>query len=208
MIYNIFKRFFDLIFSLIGLLILLPIFIIIAIIIKKDSKGSIFYKGIRSGKIGKPFKVLKFRTMIESAEKKGGPSTALNDPRLTKIGKKLRKYKLDELPQLINILFGQMSFVGPRPQVEKYTKLYSDEEKIILSVKPGLTDYASIEFINLDKVLGDQNIDNKYLEKIEPKKNQLRIKYIKNQSLWTDLKILFKTCLALFKIKSLWNTKN
>jgi len=208
MIYNIFKRFFDLIFSLMGLIILLPIFIIIAVIIKKNSKGPILYKGIRSGKFGKPFKVFKFRTMIESAEKKGGPSTALNDPRLTKVGKKFRKYKLDELPQLINILLGQMSFVGPRPQVEKYTKLYNTEEKIILSVRPGLTDYASIEFINLDKVLGDQNINNKYLEKIEPKKNQLRIKYVKNQSLWVDLKILFKTFLALFKIKSLWNTKD
>lgn len=191
-----------------GLIILLPIFIIIAVIIKKNSKGPILYKGIRSGKFGKPFKVFKFRTMIESAEKKGGPSTALNDPRLTKVGKKFRKYKLDELPQLINILLGQMSFVGPRPQVEKYTKLYNTEEKIILSVRPGLTDYASIEFINLDKVLGDQNINNKYLEKIEPKKNQLRIKYVKNQSLWVDLKILFKTFLALFKIKSLWNTKD
>jgi len=208
MIYKFFKCLFDIIFSFIGLLMLSPIFVVIAIIIKKNSKGTIFYRGIRSGKFGKPFKIFKFRTMIEDAEKKGGPSTALNDPRLTKIGKFLRKYKLDELPQLINILTGKMSFVGPRPQVEKYTKLYNDEEKIILSVKPGLTDYASIEFVNLDKILGDENIDDKYLKEIEPKKNQLRIKYVKNQSLWIDFKILFKTFFLLFKIKSLWNTKD
>jgi lipopolysaccharide/colanic/teichoic acid biosynthesis glycosyltransferase len=115
--------------------------------------------------------------MVPNAERIGGPSTGLNDPRLTKLGTFLRKYKLDELPQLINVLKGDMSIVGPRPQVEEYTKLYNDEEKIILSVKPGITDYASIRFINLDQILGDANVDEKYLREIEPEKNKLRIKY-------------------------------
>lgn len=146
--------------------------------------------------------------MVINAEKIGGPSTALNDLRLTIIGKFLRKYKLDELPQLINILRGEMSFVGPRPQVEQYTKLYNDEEKIILSVKPGVTDYASIKFINLDKILGDEKVDNKYLQEIEPQKNKLRIKYAKEHTLWVDFKIVFQTVIHLFKIKSLWNIED
>jgi lipopolysaccharide/colanic/teichoic acid biosynthesis glycosyltransferase len=144
--------------------------------------------------------------MVAGAERIGGPSTAFNDPRLTKIGMFFRKYKLDELPQLINILKGEMSLVGPRPQVEQYTKLYNEDEKIILSVKPGLTDYASIRFVNLDKILGDNQVDEKYLKEIEPEKNKLRIKYVKEQSFLTDVKILFKTVCMLLKIKSLWNT--
>lgn len=193
------KRFLDIIFSVIGLLILWPLFLIIALLIKFDSTGSVFYRGIRTGKLGKPFKIYKFRTMLENAEKTGGPSTALNDPRLTMTGRFLRKYKLDELPQLINILKGEMSFVGPRPQVEKYTKLYNQAEQVILSVRPGLTDYASIKFINLDNVLGNENVDEKYLREIEPEKNRLRIKYVREQLLWTDFKIIIKT---------IWNIKN
>ena len=146
--------------------------------------------------------------MVLDAERIGGPSTSLNDPRLTKIGKILRKYKVDEFPQLINILLGQMSFVGPRPQVESYTKLYNAEEKIILSVRPGLTDYASIKFITLDKVLGDEAVDKKYFTEIEPEKNRLRIQYVKDQSMATDLKIIFITLVNLLKINSLWNTKD
>ncbi|GAG61313.1 unnamed protein product, partial [marine sediment metagenome] len=141
-------------------------------------------------------------------EKLGGPSTGLNDPRLTRVGRFLRKYKLDELPQLINILKGEMSVVGPRPQVEEYTKRYTKEEKIILSVKPGLTDYASIEFIDLDKVLGDKNVDRKYRTEIEPRKNILRIKYAKKHSFLLDLKIIFLTILKILQIKQLWNTKD
>lgn len=146
--------------------------------------------------------------MVVNAEKIGGASTALNDPRLINIGKFLRKYKLDELPQLINILRGEMSFVGPRPQVEEYTKLYSSEEKIILSVKPGLTDYASIKFINLDKILGDENIDERYFKNIEPEKNRLRIKYVREHSFFIDIKIIIMTLMQMFEIKRIWNTKN
>lgn len=139
--------------------------------------------------------------MVVNAEKMGGPSTALNDPRLTSIGRLLRKYKLDELPQLINILLGEMSFVGPRPQVEQYTRLYSGEQEVILSVRPGLTDYASIKFMNLDEILGDEEVDERYFREIEPEKNKLRIKYVKERSFRVDLSILYRTVISLFKIR-------
>ena len=138
--------------------------------------------------------------MVADAEKLGGPSTALNDPRITPIGKFLRRYKLDELPQLINILKGEMSFVGPRPQVERYTKLYEGEEKIILSVRPGLTDYASLHFIDMDSTLGDGDVDRKYMTEVEPLKNVLRIKYVKERSFLVDMKILLKTMFRLFQV--------
>ncbi len=146
--------------------------------------------------------------MVENAESIGGPSTALNDPRLTKIGRFLRKYKLDELPQLVNILIGDMSFVGPRPQVQKYTDLYTSEEQIILSVKPGLTDYASLRFINLDQLLGDDKVDEKYMREVEPEKNKLRIEYVKKRAFCSDLKIIFLTILMTLKIKQKWNTQD
>jgi lipopolysaccharide/colanic/teichoic acid biosynthesis glycosyltransferase len=199
------KRLFDFFFSFISLTLFSLLFIVVVIAIKRESNGSVFYRGIRSGINGKPFRIFKFCSMVPNAERIGGPSTGLNDPRLTKLGTFLRKYKLDELPQLINVLKGDMSIVGPRPQVEEYTKLYNDEEKIILSVKPGITDYASIRFINLDQILGDANVDEKYLREIEPEKNKLRIKYVQEQSFWTDLKIIGLTILQIFKIKSVWN---
>ena len=202
------KRLFDIIFSFFWLLILAPFLFLIALAIKINSRGPIFYQGIRSGQFGKPFKIFKFRTMIKNAEELGGPSTALNDPRLTRVGRFLRKYKLDELPQLINILKGEMSFVGPRPQVEEYTKRYQGEEKFIISVKPGLTDYASIEFIHLDKILGDKEVDEKYRQEIEPRKNYLRLKYAKEHSFLVDLKILFLTFIKLFQINKLWKEKD
>ena len=201
------KRLFDITTCLIAFPFLLPFFAITAIAIRLDSSGPLFYRGWRTGLGGRPFRIFKFRTMVVDAEKIGGPSTALNDPRLTRIGKFLRKYKIDELPQLINILTGEMSFVGPRPQVEKYTKLYNDEEQIILSVHPGLTDYASIELINLDQILGDDAVDEKYLREIEPEKNRLRMKYAREHSFLIDFKIILMTLMQMFKIESLWNTK-
>jgi len=202
------KRLFDFTACLIALPFLVPFFAVIAIVIKLDSYGPVFYRRWRTGLNGKPFRIFKFRTMVVNAETIGGPSTALNDYRLTRIGKFLRKYKIDELPQLINILIGEMSLVGPRPQVETYTKLYNDDEKIILSVKPGVTDYASIEFINMDKILGDEQVDDKYFREIEPRKNKLRIKYAKESSFLIDMKILFMTLIQIAKIKSIWNTKD
>ena len=206
--YRFCKRAFDIFFASLGLMLFSPLMIFVALLIRLDSPGPVFYRGIRVGLNGKKFKIFKFRTMVENAEKIGGLSTALNDPRLTKIGRFLRKYKLDELPQLINIIIGTMSFVGPRPQVEKYTNLYNEEEKTMLSVKPGITDYASIKFINQDQILGDESVDTKYLLEIEPEKNNLRIQYAKEQSFLIDLKILFITFVQILRIRSIRNTKD
>jgi lipopolysaccharide/colanic/teichoic acid biosynthesis glycosyltransferase len=206
--YLIVKRLADLFFALIIMVFLSPILLIISVMIKTQSIGPVFYRGARTGQFGRPFRIFKFRTMVENAEKVGGPSSAFNDPRFTKIGKILRRYKLDELPQLINILKGEMSFVGPRPQVEEYTSKYEGEEKMILSVKPGLTDYASIEFINLDKILGDENVDEKYRKEVEPRKNELRLKYVKEKSFWTDIRIIFRTVVKFFKLKKLWSIED
>ena len=202
------KRLFDIIFCLIVFPIMLPLFAVIGLVIKLDSPGSVFYRGQRTGLNGKPFRIFKFRTMIADAERKGGPSTALNDHRLTNSGRFLRKYKIDELPQFINVLKGEMSIVGPRPQVERYTKLYDEEEQTILSLRPGLTDFASIKFVNLDQILGDESVDEKYLKEIEPIKNKLRIKYVKDHSFWVDLKIIFMTLVQLLRLKKIWNIKN
>ena len=202
------KRFFDITACLIALPFIVPFFGAIGIIIKLNSPGPVFYRGWRTGLEGKAFRIFKFRTMVVDAEKIGGPSTALNDRRLTEFGKFLRKYKIDELPQIINVLKGEMSLVGTRPQVEEYTRLYDDNEKVILSVKPGLTDYASIEFINLDQVLGDDSVDEKYLKEIEPEKNKLRVKYVKEHSFGIDSKIIFMTMLKMLRIKSIWNIRD
>lgn len=194
------KRSIDLAGASLGLLIAFPFFVVIGAAIKLTSEGPVFYRGVRTGLNGKPFRIYKFRTMVADAEQVGGPSTALNDSRITSIGRFLRKYKLDEIPQFINVVKGEMSLVGPRPQVERYTKLYKGEEKIILSVHPGMTDYASIHFIDMDATLGDGDVDRKYLEEVEPQKNALRIRYIKERSFSTDMKILFKTLTKLLKI--------
>ena len=173
---------------------------VVALAVFFVSPGQVFYRGERSGKDGKVFKIFKFRTMVLNAEKIGGPSTADNDPRNIRIGRFLRKYKLDEMPQLFNVLCGEMSIVGPRPQVKRYTDLYRGEEKIILAVKPGMTDYASIAFINLDQILGNENVDKLYMEKIEPEKNKLRIKYAKESSFFTDIKIIWLTFVEIIKV--------
>jgi lipopolysaccharide/colanic/teichoic acid biosynthesis glycosyltransferase len=169
----------------------------IAALIKADSRGPVFYRGRRIGRRMQPFRIFKFRTMVPDAERLGGPSTAHHDPRLTRVGAALRRYKLDELPQLLNILRGDMSVVGPRPQVELYTSRYSERERVIFDVRPGLTDYASIRFINLDEMLGDHDVDERYRRDVEPHKNRLRARYVEQQSLWVDAKILWLTALAL-----------
>ncbi len=198
--YTFEKRMFDIFFSVGGLIVLSPVLFLICLMVKATSRGPVFYRGVRSGMNGRPFRIFKFRSMVPNAERIGGPSTAMNDPRLTGVGKLLRKYKLDELPQLMNILAGDMSFVGPRPQVLEYTKRYKGEEELILSVKPGLTDYASLKFINLDELLGDGNVDEKYLGEVEPEKNRLRLLYVKRCSFGEDLRILFKTVRKMFGI--------
>jgi len=170
-------------------------------LVKLSSPGPVFYLGQRIGKDRKPFKIFKFRSMIEGAEELGGPSTAADDPRLTKIGKFLKKYQLDELPQLINVLKGEMSLVGPRPEVPLYVNMMTEEEKkIILSIRPGMTDLASLWDFHEGEILkGSQDPEKTYMEKIRPQKIQLQIEYVKNRSFWLDLKIVLKTILKVFQ---------
>ncbi|MDR3553434.1 MAG: sugar transferase [Syntrophobacteraceae bacterium] len=201
------KRTFDLVAASLVLCLTSPLIVLIALLIKRWSPGPVFYRGVRTGLHGKPFRIFKFRTMVVDAEHIGGPSTALNDTRLTPIGKILRRYKLDELPQLFNILLGDMSVVGPRPQVERYTSLYAGPEKAILDVRPGLTDYASIRFIDLDAILGDENVDEKYLREVEPEKNRLRLQYARNHNFRVDLDIIFTTLRQMLSLRSKWNTQ-
>lgn len=196
------KRIFDIIMALIGLMIAAPAIIFIAIVVKCTSEGPIFYRGVRAGRFGKPFRIYKFRTMVINAEQCGGMSTAKDDPRITTIGKFLRSYKLDELPQLFNVLIGDMSFVGPRPEMVAYTDLYTDEEQLILSVRPGITDYASLEFIRLGDILGNDDPDRVYEEHIRPLKNALRVKYVREQHFWGDIMIILRTLYRVVRIDS------
>ncbi|HEY0030064.1 MAG TPA: sugar transferase [Bacteroidia bacterium] len=189
-----FKRIFDIFFSMIGLIILLIPFIIIGLIIVFDSRGGIFYRQVRVGKDGIDFKLLKFRTMRTDADKAGLLTVGGRDSRITRIGYYLRKYKIDELPQLINVLAGDMSLVGPRPEVRKYVEMYSADQKKVLEVKPGITDYASIEYSNENEILGKASDPEKvYIMEIMPAKLQLNLKYIHDQGIATDLKIIFRT---------------
>ena len=194
------KRVFDFIASLLGLIVLSPLFLVIAILIKLDDGGSIFFRQIRVGQYGKLFKIYKFRTMVENAEKLGAQVTKGDDPRITRVGKFLRKYKLDELPQLINVLKGEMSLVGPRPEVPKFVKLFEEDYKEILQVKPGITDYASLEFKDENELLkGAENPEEVYIKEILSKKIEYYKKYLKDISFTTDLKIILKTIVEIIR---------
>ena len=193
------KRAFDFIFSFIGLILLSPIFLIISLLIALSFKGGVFYKQTRVGKDNIDFKVYKFRSMIVNADKKGLLSIGKDgrDPRITKIGYILRKYKLDELPQLINVLKGDMSLVGPRPEVRKYVDLYDNKQKEILKVRPGITDIASITFRNENDLLSQSpNPERYYIQEIMPKKISLSLEYVKTRTLIKDIKLIFKTILG------------
>jgi len=180
------KRAFDLLGSMLGLLVLSPVLFFIALLIKVGSKGPVWYRGLRVGRSGVPFRIFKFRTMVANADKIGASSTPDNDPRITRVGRFLRKYKLDELPQLINVLVGEMSLVGPRPQVPWAVELYRDEEKALLTLRPGITDYASIRFSNEADILrGSLDPDKDYLE------------YVRNRNLWVDMRIISATLWGL-----------
>ena len=193
------KRIFDITLSLFGLIILLPFMLIIAILIKIDSKGPVFFKQIRVTKNGKEFKIFKYRTMRVGSDKYS-QITVGKDGRITKIGSFLRKYKLDEIPQLINVLIGDMSLVGPRPEVPKYVALYTDEQKEILKVRAGITDYASIEFSDENDLLASEEDPEKaYIEKIMPKKIELNKKYLSEVSILTDIKIILLTIKKILK---------
>ena len=192
------KRAFDLLGSMLGLLVLSPVLFFIALLIKVGSKGPVWYRGLRVGRSGVPFRIFKFRTMVANADKIGASSTPDNDPRITRVGRFLRKYKLDELPQLINVLVGEMSLVGPRPQVPGAVELYRDEEKALLTLRPGITDYASIRFSNEADILrGSLDPDKDYLEKIAPEKIRLGLEYVRNRNLWVDMRIISATLWGL-----------
>lgn len=194
------KRIFDIVMSLIGLTILGIPMIIIGIIIKFSSEGPVFYKQVRVGKLNKDFKILKFRTMIVDADKKGMQITVGRDPRITGIGHFLRKTKIDELPQLINVLKGEMSFVGPRPEVRKYVDMYDDYQINVLKIKPGITDLASIEYRDESTLLGQsENPEKTYIEEIMPTKLKLNLKYMQEFSFFYDIKLIFKTLIKIVK---------
>ena len=190
------KRLIGLVVALILFVLLSPFLLMISIAIIVDSGLPIFYKADRGGYKGKNFKIYKFRTMVKNADKIGGGTTALNDSRITRVGHFLRKTKLDEIPQLINIIKGEMSFVGPRPELLRYTSQYDDIEKYILKVRPGITDFSSIEFINLDEIVGGENADEMYEKHVLKRKNLLRIKYVSTISFAVDCKLF---CMTLIR---------
>lgn len=193
------KRLFDVVMAMLILFVIWPVLLVVSLAVKFSSPGPVFYRGIRTGYGGKKFKILKFRTMVPDAEICGGPTTGTNDPRITNIGKLLRKTKIDEFPQFINVLLGDMSLVGPRPEVPEYTDMYHGEELLILTMRPGITDYASIEFADLDDRVGHNDPDAYFRQHILPIKNSLRVKYVKNWSFWEDIRILWKTALRVIQ---------
>ena len=187
-------RLLDIIFSTLGIIILLPLFIIICLIIKADSQGGCFFIQERIGKDGKPFGILKFRTMRSGADSDGLLTIGTHDKRITRVGSFLRKTKIDELPQLWNVLKGEMSIVGPRPEVEKYVLLYTEEQRRVLSVRPGITDYASIEYVNENEILSKTNDpDRVYIEEVMPHKIKLSMRYLEHYTVSEYLKIIFLT---------------
>jgi len=187
------KRAFDVVASATGLLIFWPVLLACAVAVRVSSPGPILYRGIRTGQHGKPFAILKFRSMVANAEKTGGTTTAEKDPRITLVGAFLRRYKLDELPQLINVLVGDMSVVGPRPEVAEYTDAYSGDEQLILSVRPGITDLSSLEFHDLQAIVGSDDADITFRQEVLPRKNALRLQYVRERTLWLDGVILLRT---------------
>lgn len=193
-------RFLDGLFSFVGIIVLLPVYLLTALLIKLGSKGPVFYKQWRVGKDGIPFKLFKFRTMRADADKKGLLTVGGRDERITAIGYHLRKYKLDELPQLLNVLAGEMSIVGPRPEVQKYVDLYSDSQREVLKIRPGITDLASISFRNENELLaGVEDAETYYINEVMPRKIELNFLYIKNQNLKQYFGIILKTIMVAMK---------
>ena len=196
------KRLFDIAFSFFGLIIVLPLMGLATVLIKLDSPGPVFYRGQRIGRFGKPFRIFKFRTMVVNADKIGGPSTSADDPRLIKIGKFLKRYQLDELPQLINVLKGEMSFVGPRPEVpSEIESLEPETREIILSIRPGMTSLATLANPHEGEALkGSKDPHKTYCEKIKPEKIRLNLEYVNKRSFWLDVNIIIKTFfIAVFR---------
>ncbi len=188
------KRFVDVVVSGAAIILLLPVLLALALLIKVDSSGPVIYTGVRVGLRGRPFKIYKFRTMVARADLIGGPNTPRDDPRITRVGRWVRRFNLDELPQLVNVLKGEMSIVGPRPEVPQYVDLFTEEEKAILSVRPGITDWATLWVRNEGKILeGSDDPERTYMEKVWPEKHRLQLEYVRNHSLWVDTRIMVQT---------------
>ena len=181
------------------IILLVPLLLIIAILVKLDSRGAVFYLQTRVGKNNRDFKLFKFRTMYVDADKKGLLTVGHRDSRITRVGYNLRRYKLDELPQLFNVLIGDMSVVGPRPEVRKYVDMYDERQQKVVSVRPGITDFASIRFVNENELLKNtENPEKLYIDEIMPAKLELNLKYIENRHFFKDLKIILLTVKAIF----------
>lgn len=194
-----FKRLFDIFCSAIGIIILSPLFVILWVAVKLESNGPAFFLQTRVGKNNHDFKLYKFRTMYLDSEARGQLTVGMRDPRITKVGYTLRKYKLDELPQLFNVLLGDMSLVGPRPEVRKYVSLYTPEQLKVLSVRPGITDVASIQFINENELLAKaDNPEEYYINYIMPQKLALNLEYINSNLLLKDVNLILKTLFKIF----------
>lgn len=194
------KRAIGFVIALVLFIVLIPLYLLISLAVVIDSGFPVLYKAPRGGYRNKTFRIYKFRSMVKDADKIGGGTTALNDSRITRVGNILRKTKLDEFPQLLNIIRGEMSFIGPRPELLRYTEQYTGKEKYILEVRPGITDYSSLEFINLDELVGgEENADEIYETKVLKVKNGLRIRYVENVSFKTDVEIFFKTVFSVLK---------
>ena len=196
------KRIFDLIAASVGIVVLSPLIILIAVAVLVESGWPIFYRAERTGLHGVPFRILKFRSMRPVSIGSHSHHSGDDDPRITSVGRFIRKYKFDELPQLLNVLLGKMSLVGPRPETTEYTKLYTEEEMIIFSVRPGITDDASIEFADLGSILSGGDPDELYFEKVWAPKMALRMKYVREHSFVGDLKLIFRTLAAPFSNRS------
>jgi lipopolysaccharide/colanic/teichoic acid biosynthesis glycosyltransferase len=194
------KRLLDLLLASTGLLVALPLFVVVGIAIKAADRGPVFFRQTRLGRWGRPFRIWKFRTMRVNAEALGPSVTKSGDPRVTPIGRFLRKWKLDELPQLINVLFGEMSFVGPRPEVPKYVALYSPEQRQVLDLRPGITDVASLEFRHEEALLAKAADPEEYYRTVcIPKKIELNLRHAKESSVGADLRVILRTIAVLFQ---------
>ena len=188
------KRTFDIVVSFAGLVLLSPLFVVVAALIKATSAGPVFFRQQRVGRGFQPFEILKFRTMVVNAEQLGGQLTCRHDPRVTPVGRLLRKTKIDELPQLINVLKGEMSFVGPRPEVPKYVEMFRADFEELLKVRPGITDFASLKYRHESEILGQaDDPEQKYLSEVLPDKIALAKQYVARSSLWLDLRLIVKT---------------
>jgi lipopolysaccharide/colanic/teichoic acid biosynthesis glycosyltransferase len=194
------KRSFDFVLAVLGLLLLSPLLVLVALWVKLDSRGPVFYRGVRAGRNGVPFEIFKFRSMVANADKVGGASTSGDDPRVTRSGRFIRRFKLDELSQLINVLRGEMSFVGPRPEITSYTDRYEGEVREILSVRPGITDWASIWNADEGGVLaGARDPGKAYEVLIQPTKLQLQLRYVRSRSFVGDVKIIICTLIRIVR---------